>query len=112
MDKSSLVEVTEANFAEVVLQSSKPVVLAVGAPWCKDCVRAAPFYFALSQELGDRLTFAACNSDDNPNLKASLGVQHIPTMIIFKNGIANDERLVEVKTPSELKNFLLRGLEG
>ena len=43
-------------------------------------------------------------------LKKELGVQHIPTMVIFKNGKPLDGRLVEVKTPSELKAFIDAGL--
>ena len=44
------------------------------------------------------------------NLEKELGVQHIPTMVIFKNGKPLDGRLVEVKTPSELKAFIDAGL--
>ena len=37
-------------------------------------------------------------------------MRRIPTMIIFKNGVALEERLVEVKTPGELKAFIEKGL--
>lgn len=106
----AIIPVTEATFEEIVLKAEKPVILAMGAPWCADCRRAQPFYQALSAQYEGRMIFAYADSDENPNLKAQLGVQHIPTMMIFRDGKVGEARLVEVKTPSELKAFIESGL--
>ena len=71
---------------------------------------AETFYERMAQDYEGRLVFASADSDACPNLKKELGVQHIPTMVIFKNGKPLDGRLVEVKTPSELKAFIDAGL--
>ena len=107
---ADIVAVDEKNFEEVVLKSELPVILSLGAPWCVDCRRAQPFYERLAGDYKGRMVFAAGNSDDCPNLKKELGVLHIPTMVIFKGGKALEGRLVEVKTPSELKAFVEAGL--
>lgn len=107
---AEILNVDEKNYDEVVLKNEKPVILALGASWCGDCRRARPFYERMAQDYEGRLVFASADSDACPNLKKGLGVQHIPTMVIFKNGKPLDGRLVEVKTPSELKAFIDAGL--
>ena len=98
---AEILKVDEKNYDEVVLKNEKPVILALGASWCGDCRRARPFYERMAQDYEGRLVFASADSDACPNLKKELG---------FKNGKPLDGRLVEVKTPSELKAFIDAGL--
>lgn len=107
---SNFVVVTEENFKTEVLESELPIIVAIGAEWCPDCRRAAPFYMNFANQFEGKMRFASMDSDKNPKLKEELGVVHIPTMIVFFKGKAMDEKLVEVKTPSELKAFIERGL--
>lgn len=107
---AELLHVEESTFEELVLRNEKPVILALGEPWCVDCRRARPFYERFAEEFAGRMVFAEASSDSCPNLKQQLGVKHIPTMVIFKGGKALEGRLVEVKTPGELKAFIEAGL--
>ena len=34
-----VLHVTEANYEDTVVKCDKPVLLAIGAPWCIDCKR-------------------------------------------------------------------------
>ena len=104
-----LLVVTDANLEEAVLKSKRPVVIAIGAHWCPDCRRAEPFYVQLAGQFADRAVFARCNSDENPAVEAHFEVQHIPTMVVVKNGKTVDA-IVEVKTPSALREFFERNL--
>lgn len=106
----AIVPVTEATYDDFIAQADKPVIIALGAPWCVDCQRAQPFYNALSEQYADKMIFAYADSDANPGLKEKFGVKHIPTMAVVKNGTILPGRLVEVKTPSELKAFIEEGL--
>lgn len=108
----AIVPVTEANFDDVVMKADKPVIIALGAPRCIDCRRAQPFYMALSEQYADQMIFAYADSDENPGLKEKFGVQHIPTMAVIKGGKILPGRLVEVKTPGELKAFIEEGLKA
>lgn len=106
----NIILVNSDNFDEVVLKNELPVVFAIGAEWCADCRRAAPFYMAFAKEYAGRMVFTSADAEKSPELKERLDVRRIPTMIIFKNGEALPERLVEVKTPGELRAFLEKGL--
>ena len=78
--------VTDASFQQDVLGSSKPVLVDFWAEWCGPCRMIAPALEEISKEMGERVTVAKLNIDDNPDAPAKYGVRGIPTMILFKNG--------------------------
>ena len=106
---TDLLVVTDANLEDAVLKNERPVVVAIGASWCPDCRRAEPFYTQLASAYGNRAVFARCNSEDNPKVVQHFDVQHIPTMVVVKAGKTVD-RIVEMKTPSSLRDFFERNL--
>ena len=78
--------VTDADFDSEVLGADQPVLVDFWAEWCTPCKAIAPAREQISDELGDRVTIAKLNIDDNPDAAARYGVMSIPTMILFKNG--------------------------
>ncbi len=78
--------VTDADFEEKVLQADKPVVVDFWAPWCAPCRAIAPILDKLATEYEGRLTIAKVNTDEEIRHASNLGIQGIPTLIIFKNG--------------------------
>ena len=78
--------VTDDSFQQDVINSSEPVLVDFWAEWCGPCRMIAPALEEISKELGDRVTVAKLNIDDNPDAPARYGVRGIPTMILFKNG--------------------------
>lgn len=106
---NDLLVVTDENLASAVLENDRPVVVAIGAEWCPDCVRAAPFYMQFAQKFADKAVFARCDSDKSPKVKEQFNVVHIPTMVVVKNGQEVD-RIVEVKTPGELLAWIQKNL--
>lgn len=78
-------EITDANFKEVVLESTKPVVLDIWAPWCGPCRMIAPILEQLSDEHAN-VEFVKCNVDENPGVAQKFGIRSIPTVLFFKNG--------------------------
>lgn len=80
------IAVTDAEFAQTVLQSEKPVVVDFWAPWCGPCRAIAPTLDKLAGEYEGRLTIAKVNTDEEVQWAGQLGIQGIPTLIIFKGG--------------------------
>jgi thioredoxin 1 len=79
-------KVTDASFATDVLGASRPVLVDFWAEWCGPCKMIAPALEELSEELGEQVTIAKLNIDDNPEVPGRYGVRGIPTMILFKDG--------------------------
>lgn len=106
---SNIVLVNDANVDSIVSANELPVILAIGASWCPDCRRAHPFFMQLAQTYADRAVFASCDSESSPQVVAKYEVKHIPTMVAVRDGREMD-RIVEVKTPADLKAFVERNL--
>jgi len=82
----STVAVTDASFEADVLKSDKPVVVDFWAEWCGPCKQIGPSLEEISDEMGDALTVAKVNIDENPMTPSKYGVRGIPTLILFKDG--------------------------
>lgn len=81
-------DATAASFEAEVLQASldTPVLVDFWAEWCGPCRMIAPALEEIANELGDKVTVAKLNIDENPDTPARYGVRGIPTMLLFKDG--------------------------
>ena len=99
--------VTDSSFQADVLAASQPVLVDFWAEWCGPCRMIAPALEELSVELGERVTIAKLNIDENPEAPTRYGVRGIPTMILFKNG-----QPAATKIGAEPKSRIQGWLEG
>ena len=79
-------EITDANFEEVVLKSSQPVLVDFWAEWCGPCRMLGPIIEELSSDYDGKAVIGKVDVDSNQQYAAQFGVRNIPTVLIFKDG--------------------------
>jgi len=104
-----VIDLSEQNWEQEVLQADKPVLVDFWAPWCGPCRIIAPMIEELAEEFGEQIKVGKLNTDENPNIAMRYGIRAIPTIILFKNGEVVDTR-IGVQPKEALKQMVLEHL--
>lgn len=92
-------EITDANFEEIVLKTDKPVMIDFWAVWCGPCRMIAPIVEELSEEYKEQAVIGKVDVDSNPGVAAKYGIRNIPTVLFVKNGEIVDKQVGAVPKP-------------
>lgn len=87
------VELTDANFEELVLNSDKPVLVDFWAEWCGPCRMVGPIVEELANEYEGKAVIGKVNVDNNQEVSMKFGIRNIPTLLVFKNGEIVDKQI-------------------
>ena len=105
-----VMNVTNENFNEVVLNSTVPVLVDFYAEWCGPCKKLAPTMEVLAEEYKELITVTKLDVDISQDVSAEYFVKNIPAILIFKNGKVF-EKIIGMSSISEYKSMINRALE-
>jgi len=92
-----IVHVSDSSFEHDVLQSNIPVLLDFWAEWCGPCKMIAPILDQIAAEYAGKVLVAKMNVDENPKTPMKFNVRGIPTLILFKNGQLQGQKIGAVR---------------
>jgi thioredoxin 1 len=92
-NKIMAIEINDANFEELVLKSSVPVLVDFWAEWCGPCRMVGPVVDELHKEYEGKALVGKVNVDFNPKIATDYGIMSIPALLYFKDGKLVDKQV-------------------
>lgn len=86
MASDAILELTDSNFEQEVINSSVPVLVDFWAEWCMPCRMLAPTIDELAREYVGKVKVGKVDTDSNRDTAMKFSIQAIPTVILFKDG--------------------------
>ena len=104
---ANIVDVTEANIRETVIDTSNqiPVLVDFWADWCEPCKALTPILEKLAQEYNGRFLLAKINADEQQGLAGQFGVRSLPTLKLVVQGQIAEE-LVGLQSESAVRALI------
>jgi thioredoxin 1 len=101
----NLIELTDDNFQEQVLDADVPALVDFWAEWCMPCKMLLPTIEELATEFAGKVRIGKLNTDDNQAVAVKYGISAIPTLLLFKGGeLVN--KFVGLQQKADLKKAL------
>jgi len=105
MAGQNVVELTDQNFEQEVLNSDIPVLVDFWAEWCMPCRMLAPTIDKLATDYAGKVKVGKVDTDANRDTAMKFAISNIPTVILF-NGGQMAQRFVGLKQERDFKTAL------
>jgi thioredoxin 1 len=102
MSAPNIVNLTQENFEQEVLQAPQPTLVDFWAEWCGPCKMLGPILDELATEYDGKVKIAKVNIDEHQGLATKYGIQSIPTLLLFQKGEVA-EQIVGLRSKRDLK---------
>lgn len=84
---------TDETFVAKVEKGSGLALVDFYADWCVPCQQQGPIIEKLAAEYEGKALICKINTDNSPQTAVKYGVMSIPTIMLFKDGIKQEESL-------------------
>jgi len=105
---AKMLDVTDRDFEQEVLQSTLPTVIDFWAEWCAPCRQIKPILEDLAVRYDGKVKIVKLNVDENPQTMTKYGIRAIPTLLAFKNGAVVQQ--IQGAKPKAFFEELVQGL--
>jgi len=79
---------TSTNFKSEVLESKGFAIVDFWAPWCRPCMMLGPTIEEIAHDLEGKVKVGKVNVDESEDVAMRFGISTIPTIMLFKDGVA------------------------
>jgi thioredoxin 1 len=105
VSSDTIKHVTDASFEDDVVKAGGPVLVDFWAEWCAPCKMIAPMLNEIADEYKGKVSIVKLNIDESPKTPQKFAVRGIPTLILFKNGQVEGQKVGALRK-SDLAAFL------
>jgi thioredoxin 1 len=92
MANANVVELTQDNWEQEVVNSDKPVLVDFWAPWCGPCRALGPTIDKIADQFAGKVKVGKVNVDDAQDIAVRYGISSIPQLFVFHGGDQPTER--------------------
>jgi len=81
-----LIDLTQADFKQTVIESGRAFVIQIQADWCGECYIMSTILKQMAAQFADQITFGFINVDTNEEIAKHYGVTELPFLLFFNRG--------------------------
>ena len=77
---------SESDFRQLLLNSTRPILVNFWAPWCGVCRQIHPLLQRFESQVGGRVRVVDMNADESLQLASEYRLSALPTLLLMEKG--------------------------